>query len=623
MASTLNRFRPIGDSATGVESLTHGSVGVEDFLVTAVDDGAQPRLQLRRKSDLEMECEVTELIDRDGGNHGAMKTLSAICLDNRFLWVADAKPSDDSRRISRLSWGGFVYDKEFNPALPAGTEFCEGLAVDRVRLYRINRAAKFVGSGRKGWPFSDVHVYDIIDRKPNAIAVTRDEVLMLEYNDDFSVCYVVRRPRDGFTPVIEVGALPTLYNGMDIAVDDTYIYVVGYDVGNMLGALLIYHRARLLVNDVLEAYKTLDLKWTVENPNDLVMTVPQGVGVDGDYIYIAGQGIFAGGAPCGILVKIHAHDDADHKVGDYVDHVVTNTGSASTVACLSPIYFSELINEPQLIEGTISMGIGAKSLTRKAWRPPDGLLSMGMALTGVINTFFRVTGLVKFGVAITGRIGQLLRQAGVIKLGLKLTGQMRALHWLQGTVKLGLRLTGVIFTRSTGIPWAVLLVDDTSIGQAAVYVDDLSEVGYPSVAFPVVTAPRVFATLWESYADTIPTSAPAVTEIETLDMDLVYGGLVARPHYRVRNIVVSISPLGVCDKALTITVTFSGIGVADKTYMAHVAADATSSGSVAVNVVHALANYRYATVRATADSEPETPPTGVAIRMSTQFEPNV
>ena len=133
---------------------------------------------------------------------------------------------------------------------------------------------------------------------------------------------------------------------------------------------------------------------------------------------------------------------------------------------------SECINEPQTIQGTITLGFGTKQLTRKAWTLPRGILGLAFAISGVTRTILRVTGLTKLGFAISGRIGLLQRIASTLKLGFSISGVMRVIGRVTGALGLGFKISGSMAARTTGMPWVKFLVDDDSIG-AAKLLDDV------------------------------------------------------------------------------------------------------------------------------------------------------
>jgi len=130
----------------------------------------------------------------------------------------------------------------------------------------------------------------------------------------------------------------------------------------------------------------------------------------------------------------------------------------------------------------------------------------------------------------------------------------------------------------------------------------------------------IFRSDHTSFAPVIPTTTSAQHRIEAFSINDLYAGLDATVSYKVKNIVVNIPTLEVCDQALTFTITFVGIAVADKVYTVNVLANGIT-GRADPDEELLLSEYQDVTIDATADVAPVSAPTNVSVHITTEYQP--
>jgi hypothetical protein len=79
---------------------------------------------------------------------------------------------------------------------------------------------------------------------------------------------------------------------------------------------------------------------------------------------------------------------------------------------------------------------------------------------------------------------------------------------------------------------------------------------------------------------------------------------------------------GTCDAAISVIVTATGIGVADKTWTIAIPAGATSGRWTAAATNLDLTQYRYFTVQAWCDTSPTEPPSNLVVVLTSQYPPS-
>jgi len=139
----------------------------------------------------------------------------------------------------------------------------------------------------------------------------------------------------------------------------------------------------------------------------------------------------------------------------------------------------------------------------------------------------------------------------------------------------------------------------------------LADNDHPQYAFATTLPPVILS----AFVPLIPVYAPgAFYVIKQFSLSDYYSG----PRCRIEKIIPFVR--GVCDKALTVRVTVTGIGVADKVYDASVPAMA-ATGSLSVDEALTIASHNVVTVAARMDSEPMEPPADVSVDIITSYEP--
>jgi hypothetical protein len=129
----------------------------------------------------------------------------------------------------------------------------------------------------------------------------------------------------------------------------------------------------------------------------------------------------------------------------------------------------------------------------------------------------------------------------------------------------------------------------------------------------------IFRSDHTSYCPSIPEVTPALRRIESFSINDLYAGLNTDVHYKLKNIVVNIPALDVCNQQLTFTITAVGIAASNKVYTVSVLANATTGRLDPDELLH-LSQYQVFTIDATANVSPSTPPANVTVHVTTEFE---
>lgn len=440
-----------------LDTVSHSEIATGDLIFTLIAD-AQSKLQMRRASDLSLVAEVTELHDRADVSRGYLKEPHAICVDDQYLWIAGEKAATTDAQVTRLNWSDLTYDDKWEPT-DASAAVPSALAADRVSIFRAYLAGTYVAANTRGKPYRLRYHDDTI--KAKAIAVGSDVVYAIEF-DGVSADYLVVRNRTDLSLVTQV-ALPTGFDGLGIAIDGNRVYVCGYDGADP--ALLIYQRDRLLIDGDTTVYENFVLSWTIDG-TVVTMSIPQSIAVNGNYIYVSGVGTIGPGNFCNLLVQLYGYQVDTNKVGDpkaYVELDPRDAGSCF-VACLPPMYLTELPNDAQIIEATISVGL---SMAGEGKSIPKLAPSLGVGLSLASRFKDGMKRLVSdpyFGIGFTLRaiFHDLFDHTPHFGFGIR--GSVRLLSmFIRKKFGLGFAISARLLTSRTGYPILVLMHDTDSI----------------------------------------------------------------------------------------------------------------------------------------------------------------